>query len=126
MRKYRRMTYEDRCHISALLQAKNTIVEISKLTGFHKATIYRELQRNSSRYFYGAEQAMKKAAKRYRRCRRKKIITDEVKNMILVYMSFGWSPEQVSGRLRRENKICLLYTSPSPRDRQKSRMPSSA
>ena len=25
-----------------------------------------------------------------------------------------------------ENKICLLYTSPSPRDRQKSRMPSSA
>ena len=25
-----------------------------------------------------------------------------------------------------EGKICLLYTSPSPRDRQKSRMPSSA
>ena len=25
-----------------------------------------------------------------------------------------------------ENKVCLLYTSPSPRDRQKSRMPSSA
>ena len=24
------------------------------------------------------------------------------------------------------NSICLLYTSPSPRDRQKSRMPSSA
>ena len=24
------------------------------------------------------------------------------------------------------NEICLLYTSPSPRDRQKSRMPSSA
>ena len=27
---------------------------------------------------------------------------------------------------RRRSKICLLYTSPSPRDRQKSRMPSSA
>ena len=25
-----------------------------------------------------------------------------------------------------EDHICLLYTSPSPRDRQKSRMPSSA
>ena len=25
-----------------------------------------------------------------------------------------------------DNKACLLYTSPSPRDRQKSRMPSSA
>ena len=27
---------------------------------------------------------------------------------------------------RRKNESCLLYTSPSPRDRQKSRMPSSA
>ena len=29
-------------------------------------------------------------------------------------------------RLRGNMGICLLYTSPSPRDRQKSRMPSSA
>ena len=29
-----------------------------------------------------------------------------------------WKPEM--------DKTCLLYTSPSPRDRQKSRMPSSA
>ena len=29
-------------------------------------------------------------------------------------------------RLACQVKICLLYTSPSPRDRQKSRMPSSA
>ena len=35
--------------------------------------------------------------------------------------------EQFGFRLfRRSNKGCLLYTSPSPRDRQKSRMPSSA
>ena len=26
----------------------------------------------------------------------------------------------------KDNKICLLYTSPSPRDRTRSRMPSSA
>ena len=30
------------------------------------------------------------------------------------------------GGERDAKKICLLYTSPSPRDRQKSRMPSSA
>ena len=29
-------------------------------------------------------------------------------------------------RVRHEVPVCLLYTSPSPRDRQKSRMPSSA
>ena len=27
---------------------------------------------------------------------------------------------------RGQNMVCLLYTSPSPRDREKSRMPSSA
>ena len=32
---------------------------------------------------------------------------------------YHWLPEEVS-------LTCLLYTSPSPRDRQKSRMPSSA
>ena len=28
--------------------------------------------------------------------------------------------------VRKENEVCLLYTSPSPRDRTRSRMPSSA
>ena len=32
----------------------------------------------------------------------------------------------MSHRGRPNGKVCLLYTSPSPRDRQKSRMPSSA
>ena len=31
-----------------------------------------------------------------------------------------------SARVQRVGETCLLYTSPSPRDRQKSRMPSSA
>jgi hypothetical protein len=37
-------------------------------------------------------------------------------------------PFTFNGRYRRINqcRVCLLYTSPSPRDRQKSRMPSSA
>ena len=33
---------------------------------------------------------------------------------------------QESGKLKVGVEGCLLYTSPSPRDRQKSRMPSSA
>ena len=37
-------------------------------------------------------------------------------------------PKQAGAPLRpwAEAELCLLYTSPSPRDRQKSRMPSSA
>ena len=33
---------------------------------------------------------------------------------------------RLGGTVRRPEYVCLLYTSPSPRDRQKSRMPSSA
>ena len=46
-------------------------------------------------------------------------------------LSANYSPEAVAGYLNgndpwRYPNTCLLYTSPSPRDRQKSRMPSSA
>ena len=37
-----------------------------------------------------------------------------------------YAPEGVSLEYHELRKHCLLYTSPSPRDRQKSRMPSSA
>ena len=35
-------------------------------------------------------------------------------------------PAEREALVEEQRKICLLYTSPSPRDRQKSRMPSSA
>ena len=38
----------------------------------------------------------------------------------------GVLPCPAPGDLRALGDLCLLYTSPSPRDRQKSRMPSSA
>ena len=46
---------------------------------------------------------------------------DSVYFLKAVPVPAGSSLELISG-----SKICLLYTSPSPRDRQKSRMPSSA
>ena len=41
-------------------------------------------------------------------------------------LSDATSPHSVTGQSYHNVKACLLYTSPSPRDRQKSRMPSSA
>ena len=43
------------------------------------------------------------------------------------YRKFATIPDAVALKILEDHHInCLLYTSPSPRDRQKSRMPSSA
>ena len=57
---------------------------------------------------------------------------DEVSNMILgIKQLHNMRMEALMDMMCRVHKLnqyttCLLYTSPSPRDRQKSRMPSSA
>ena len=50
-------------------------------------------------------------------------------NARLLQKAFSWNPgfkEYFAVKATPNPYICLLYTSPSPRDRQKSRMPSSA
>ena len=57
----------------------------------------------------------------------KNLLTDKAKNE---YQKWKTShPDAIKSRtinIENHDTICLLYTSPSPRDRQKSRMPSSA
>ena len=52
------------------------------------------------------------------------IIQDAVEEVLAEGISFKLMLDLV--RVVQEDGPCLLYTSPSPRDRQKSRMPSSA
>ena len=44
----------------------------------------------------------------------------------LIIITAGLSVQDPRERPQEKREACLLYTSPSPRDRQKSRMPSSA
>ena len=56
------------------------------------------------------------------------VVADELKKGEKIQL-VGFGTFEVADRPAREGrnpKTCLLYTSPSPRDRQKSRMPSSA
>ena len=50
---------------------------------------------------------------------------DEFHFQVALSLAEGWQP-QGGVAIVREYLTCLLYTSPSPRDRQRSRMPSSA
>ena len=53
-------------------------------------------------------------------------IVESVKAASDVYTPLSGEVIEINEKLFDEPEICLLYTSPSPRDRQKSRMPSSA
>ena len=58
------------------------------------------------------------------------IKSDGENNLDIIDNKYFNYPEEFRKRLSKfilnTNNSCLLYTSPSPRDRQKSRMPSSA
>ena len=59
-------------------------------------------------------------------CNDKQIWRQEHAQKVLLFMVSNW-PEMVPFFLEMEQtKDCLLYTSPSPRDKRQSRMPSSA
>ena len=56
----------------------------------------------------------------------KKISADIESEKIKTQLKKEQFIRQIKSGLGDHIKVCLLYTSPSPRDRQKSRMPSSA
>ncbi len=108
MNKYSRVSYELRCQISALLQAKFTIPEIAESLGFHKSTIYRELKRNTTLYDrlqgrpYDPVRAHKLCRRRFRRCRKKTKVVGRVKRIVKSGLRERWSPELIAGRIRLE------------------------
>ena len=55
-------------------------------------------------------------------------VTDKTQSKVSEHVGFTYAPHETTdkGSAWMYSWACLLYTSPSPRDRQKSRMPSSA
>ena len=57
----------------------------------------------------------------------KKLIKELVDNLEEFKLTeLEYSERDTKIKVSRQSKVCLLYTSPSPRDRSLSRMPSSA
>ena len=72
--------------------------------------------------------AASKMRKAQDRMRASRPYADKIRN-VAAHLSFAQSEYRHPFLIKRDvvkNIGCLLYTSPSPRDRQKSRMPSSA
>ena len=102
-RQYKQITVEERCEISRLRSGGSSIRQVAANLDRSPSTIFRELKRNSSgkngyKPIYADQQT------RARRWSGSKLDrNDELRHQVLARLKQGWSPEQVSGRLARDN-----------------------
>ncbi len=99
---YHHLTYEKRCQLQVLKESGNSIIEIAQALGIHRSVIYQELGRNSGPNGYKYEQAHEKASKRRRASSKRKVkMTSKLVAIIEEKLKLQWSPEQISGWLKR-------------------------
>lgn len=101
MASYRRVTYEDRCQIHALLQVNFDTLMIAQELGFHRTTIFREIKRNCS-FRYHPKRAQWAARRRFLSCRRNLFLQGELEQKVIRALQRGWSPRQISLRFGSE------------------------
>lgn len=106
MKKYNQLTQQQRYIIQDLIELGKSQSFISRELNVNRSTISREIKRNkNSKGGYKA-----KGAHTFARGRRRtawdsnRKIQGTLEEMIFEKLSYGWSPEQISGRLRIENK----------------------
>lgn len=109
MNQYSRVSYAVRCQIHAYLQINLRAPEIAKRLGFHKSTIYREINRNSKSKIYQVDVAQKRASIRKLRCRKKKALNGQILQRVLTKLGCDWSPQQIVNRCRLESVPCVSH-----------------
>jgi len=105
---YTQLTREERYQISVLKKAGHSQRAISELLTRSPATISRELRRNRGKRGYRPQQANERALKR----RRDKVgtrIPPALGRLVDALIERDWSPEQISGRLKRELGLSVSH-----------------
>ena len=109
MRKYRRITAEDRCQIYALNKRGSSQQGIAELLGLSQSAVSRELRRNRGKRRYRFQQAQAKAeARRAVRSKPRKLTATLRCTIERRLREERWSPEQISGWLG-EQGIALSH-----------------
>ncbi|MCU7811930.1 MAG: IS30 family transposase [Candidatus Thiodiazotropha sp. (ex Notomyrtea botanica)] len=102
--KYQQLTSHDRYILGALKKQGLKIQQIADHLGFHRSTIYRELQRNSCHVTDGAyrpSKAERRTRARRSRSRRNRHYTDTDFSIVRQLLRKKWSPEQIVGHIQR-------------------------
>lgn len=104
MMDYTRLSMRERCKLATFLDMGLGIAEIAKRLGRHRSTLYRELSRNHTQGYYRPGLAHHKAQKRHPRKRSKLQSIQALYHYIYDRLRKGWTPEQISGRMKIEKQ----------------------
>lgn len=107
MRTYHQLTQEQRYQIYVLKKTGHSGSEIADGIGVHKSTVSRELRRNRGGRGYRPHQAHTLALER--RSKAVPRICAKTWATVEKLLRQEWSPEQISGRLKKEQKICISH-----------------
>lgn len=106
---YTQLTQEQRYHIWALLKTGNTRRAIAEEVGCSPSTIGREIRRNTGERGYRPKQAHRFAEERRNQARAPRKMTPDLRARIEEKILLQWSPEQISGRLKREGVASVSH-----------------
>ena len=106
---YKHLSLEERHYIELERRKGTSQNEIAKTLGRNQSNISREVRKNKGLRGYRHNQANELAQERHKNKPKKVKLTDEIKCLINGYIEEDWSPEQVSGRLKKEGTISLHH-----------------
>ena len=112
MNRYRQLTSEERHTLSTLRKQGYRQAAIARALGRHRSTIGREVRRNSkdrAGRVYRPDLADDYARWRRGRSRRNQRFEAEDWALVLIGLKQQWSPEQISGWLRRRGRLSISH-----------------
>lgn len=111
--RYHQITPEERYRLAALRTQHPPLsnAEIGRRLGRHRSTIGRELRRNAALHdgAYRPSKAQERTNGRRSRTRRGSAFTAGQWMLVEELLVERWSPEQISGRLRRERRLRISH-----------------
>ena len=106
---YIQLSLEERFFIERGLKLRMSLNKIGKALKRSVSTISREINKNRGKRGYRHKQAHRVAQERHEKKAKAIKLTEEMKEVIVVYLKEGWSPEQIAGRLKQEGIISLHH-----------------
>ena len=103
--KYQHLTAAQRGVIEGLLHKDCTLKEVAKILGVSSSTVSREIKKRETPNGYLADIAQLDYERRRKECRQKKKMDYSLRQKyVCEKLQQGWSPEQISGRMRYEKR----------------------